>query len=589
MKRLYARPEFWVVLVAVATRLLYLLTTKSPSFTDPLIDADYYDFLGERLSRGEGFSDPVFWQPPLYPLILGGLYSVFGHHLLWPRLLQLVLGAILAALCCNLAERATGRRWVGLTAGLLVALHGPLIFYEGELLPTALATFLGTLALWLSLSEKPSMPRAALSGAAIGLGALSVAPSVLLVLPIGWRLFRSRRALGLCCLATCLLCILPATLSNRIRGGEWIPISSNGGVNFWIGNNADADNTIAIRPGAGWEQLVEEPTRYGKRTPGQHDSYFFQKAFRWCTSQPGACLKNFAWKARLLLTSREIPRNEDMAVIRADSPVLTVLAPQAAGAALPYALLFPLAAAGLVYAWRERNTLLGWVFAAAVALALSPIAFFVTGRYRTPLAPLLCILAAVGLAELVTHARRWPAMLAAVALLVVSAWPVQLAVDSIDFEAEMHYVVGGRRARLGNDEGAVESWDRALATRPDYLEAGFNKALALERLGRHRDAALAYEAVIEHNPGHLQAVVRRALAFLAAKELFMAQEAFTALANEAMTAPIGLLGLSRVALARGDLDAATSLLDQAEQKGAGRSQQATEIRRELEVARQSPP
>jgi hypothetical protein len=586
-EKLRARPELWVALAAVAVRLLYLATARSPAFADPLIDADYYDYLGQRLSQGEGFPDPVFWQPPLYGLLLGGLYSVFGHELLVPRLLQVLLGAVMAALCCDLAGRATGRRWVGVTAGLLVALHGPLIFYEGELLPTALATFLGLLALWLSLAERPSVARAALSGVAIGLGALAVAPTLLLALPIGGALWRTRRALGLCCLAACVVCVLPATLSNRLRGGEWIPISSNGGVNLWIGNNADADQTIALRPGAGWEHLVEEPARRGLRTPGQHDAYFVQKAAGWCVSQPRACLENLGWKARLLLVSRELPRNEDLAVIRADSPVLFVLAPRVGGAALPYAVLLPLAAAGAVLAWRERNRLLLRVLAAAGALAVTPILFFVTGRYRTPLAPLLCILAAAGLVALLARPGRWPAVGAAVAVLVLAVWPVRLAVDAVDFESEMHYVVGGRRARLGDDEGAVAAWGRALARRPDSLEAGFNRALALERLGRMREAADAYEAVLRHHPGELKARLRRGLALLAARELSGAEEVFTSLASQERTAAVGLLGLSQVALARGEVERAATLLDQAEQRG-GRSQTSAQVRRAIDTARQPP-
>lgn len=588
MKNAWRRPVPWVFVVALAVRLLYLATAKSPSFADPLIDADYYDYLGERLSQGQGFPDPVFWQPPLYPLVLAGLYSFLGHQLLWPRLLQSLLGALLAALCCDLAERATGRRLAGLVAGLLVALHGPLVFYEGELLPTSLATFLGMLALWLSVAERPSWPRAALSGAAIGLGALAVAPTFLLVLPIGGWLFRARKAWGLCCLAVCVACILPATLSNRLRGGEWIPISANGGVNLWIGNNADADRMIALRPGAGWERLVDEPTRRGLRTPGQHDAWFVQKAVHWCTSWPRACLGNLAWKARLLLASREIPRNEDLAVIREDSPVLTVLAPQAGGVALPYVLLLPLAAAGAVHAWRERNRLLRLVLAAAAALAVSPLVFFVTGRYRTPMAPMLCILAAAGLASLLARPRSWSAWLAAAALLAASVWPVRLAVDAVDFESEMYFVVGGRRARLGDDAGAVRAWEQALAKRPDYLEAGFNRGLALERLGRMHEAAAAYESVLRHHPDHLEARWRRGLALLSARELSSAWDVFQALSREPRTEPLGLLGLARVALARGELEAAAGWLERAEQRG-GRGQESAEVRRELDAARHASP
>lgn len=588
LRRLSSRTEVWVALAALAVRLLYLATAKSPSFADPLLDADYYDYLGERLSAGEGFPDPVFWQPPLYPLLLAGLYWALGHHLVWPRLLQALLGAITAALCCNLAERATGQRWVGVTAGLLITLHGPLIFYDGELLPTALATHLGILALWLSLAERPSLARAAGSGVAIGLGALAVAPTLLLALPLGGRLLRSRWTHGLFCIAACALCVLPATLMNHSRGGEWVLISANGGVNLWIGNNARADQTIAIRPGAGWEQLINEPANRGLSTTGQQDAYFARKARQWCASNPGACLRNLGWKARLLLVSREIPRNESLAVIRKDSPVLMALAPELGSAALPYVALLPFAAAGAVRALRERHRLLRPVLAAMGALALSSVVFFVTGRYRAPLAPMLCILAATGLPEVWTRPWRWPSIGAAAATLALAVWPVRLAVDSIDFESEMSFVIGGRRARLHDDEGAVAAWGRALAKRPDYLEAGYNRALALERLGRMREAAAAYEAVLRYHPSNVNARARRGFALLEAGDLSAAEEAFRALASEPGTAGVGLLGLARVALARGDLGATERWISNMEQRG-GLAEQVDTLRQQLEEARQTHP
>ena len=176
----------WVLVfaVALAVRLAYLLTARGPAFDAPLIDADYYDYLGARLARGEGFDAGPFWQPPLYPLVLGGLYWLGGHSLWWPRLLQVLLGALTAALACGVARRSSGRDTVGLGAGLLVALHGPLVFYDGELLATSLGTFLGTAALWLAVREAPRLGTALLCGVCIGLGALAVVPLLLLVLPL---------------------------------------------------------------------------------------------------------------------------------------------------------------------------------------------------------------------------------------------------------------------------------------------------------------------------------------------------------------------------------------------------------------------
>jgi tetratricopeptide (TPR) repeat protein len=268
--------------------------------------------------------------------------------------------------------------------------------------------------------------------------------------------------------------------------------------------------------------------------------------------------------------------------------VLAILVPEVRGVALPYVLLLPLAAAGIALAFRERNRLLIWVVAAAGALALSPVVFFVTGRYRTPLAPLLCILAAAGIVELLARPRRWLSAGIAAAVLIVSAWPARLAVDAIDFESEMYFAVGGRRARLGDDAGAVAAWERALSKKPDYLEAGFNRALALERMGRMGDAAAGYAAVLRYHPDYLEAQVRRAFALLGAGDLTGAEAAFRAMAGDPRTASVGLQGLAQVALARGDIGTAEALLAQAEQRG-GPTEETQELRRQIEQRRRSAP
>lgn len=515
-----ARVPVWALVLAVAlgVRLAYLLTAHGPAFDAPLIDADYYDYLGARLARGEGFDPGPFWQPPLYPLVLGGLYGLGGHSLWWPRLLQALLGAFTAALACGVARRLSGRDAVGWGAGLLVALHGPLVFYDGELLATSLGTFLGTAALWLAVREAPRPRTALLCGACIGLGALAVAPLLLLVVPLAWALGRGRPLRAVLCVTACAAVVLCATATNRVRSGEWVLISANGGINLWLGNNADVDGAMAIRPGAAWETLVNEPSRHGFHSPAEQDAWFRRKTVHWCRSQPLACGGNLLWKARLLLVGRELPRNEDLYTVRSQSPVLWALTARPGGVALPYALLWPLAAAGAVVLWRQwrakedvRAALT--VAGAALMLAAPSVLFFVSGRYRAPLAPALCVLAALGLHALASRAtsRVVPGGVA-LAVLAVSVWPVRLAVDAVDFEAELHYAVGGRHARLGDDAAAVEAWRHAVARKPDSLEAGYNLGLALERLGRTGEALQAYQALLRWYPR--EALLRERLALL---------------------------------------------------------------------------
>ncbi|WP_233261479.1 glycosyltransferase family 39 protein [Vitiosangium sp. GDMCC 1.1324] len=515
-----ARVPVWalVFIVALGVRLAYLLTAHGPAFDAPLIDADYYDALGERLARGEGFDAGPFWQPPLYPLVLGALYGLGGHSLWWPRLLQALLGALTAALAGGVARRVSGDSRVGVGAGLLVALHGPLVFYDGELLATSVGTFLGAAALWLALREAPGVGTALLCGACIGLGALAVAPLLLLVFPLAWALARGRPGRAVLCVAACAACVLCTALVNHSRSGEWVLISANGGINLWLGNNSDVDGAMAIRPGAAWETLMNEPSRHGFQTPATQDAYFTRKALDWCRSRPLDCVGNLLWKARLLLVARELPRNEDLYVVRSQSPVLWALTARLGGFALPYALLWPLAAAGAVVLWRRWRAkddarVALTVAGASLMLAAPSVLFFVTGRYRAPLTPVLCVLAALGLHALLSRgASRMVPVGVALAVLVLSVWPVRLAVDGVDFEAELHFAVGGRHARLGNDVAAVEAWRQAVLRRPDYLEAGYNLGLALERLGRTGEAVRTYEALLRWYPR--EALLRERLSLL---------------------------------------------------------------------------
>jgi tetratricopeptide (TPR) repeat protein len=198
--------------------------------------------------------------------------------------------------------------------------------------------------------------------------------------------------------------------------------------------------------------------------------------------------------------------------------VLWALTARPGGVALPYALLWPLAAAGAVVLWRQwrakedvRAALT--VAGAALMLAAPSVLFFVSGRYRAPLAPALCVLAALGLHALASRATsRAVPMGVALAMLGVSVWPVRLAVDAVDFEAELHYAVGGRHARLGDDAAAVEAWRHAVALEPDSLEAGYNLGLALERLGRTGEALQAYQSLLRWYPR--EALLRERLALL---------------------------------------------------------------------------
>ena len=63
--------------VAALVRFVYLYeNTSSPYFTVPVLDGVYLDNLGLKIAHGGGVEDKTFFRAPLYPLVLGAVYSI---------------------------------------------------------------------------------------------------------------------------------------------------------------------------------------------------------------------------------------------------------------------------------------------------------------------------------------------------------------------------------------------------------------------------------------------------------------------------------------------------------------------------------
>ena len=155
----------------------------------PAVDAKTYTHHAQRLAAGNwlGMGEGPFWQPPLYPYFLGAVKVLFSESFFYAvHFVQALLGALVCAMSWWIG-RALFNPAVGLLAGVGTALCGPLIFFDGELLPASLAAFVDLLALVVLLHvwRRPSRWGFLGAGAAFGVGALAV-PTVLV--------FCSRRA-----------------------------------------------------------------------------------------------------------------------------------------------------------------------------------------------------------------------------------------------------------------------------------------------------------------------------------------------------------------------------------------------------------
>ena len=80
--------------VALAVRGLHLWQIRSAAFLDLRMgDAEGYHAWAQEIAAGKWIGSEVFYQAPLYPYLLGGIYAIFGDDVLVVRAVQTVLGA----------------------------------------------------------------------------------------------------------------------------------------------------------------------------------------------------------------------------------------------------------------------------------------------------------------------------------------------------------------------------------------------------------------------------------------------------------------------------------------------------------------
>jgi hypothetical protein len=482
--------------VALVLRVLHVIALRrSPFFMRPVLDAETYYWAARALAAGQGWGESVYWQPPGYPLFLGEVLwlvqvlRLAGPELMLPRLVQAVLGATTAALTCAVGTRVFGAT-TGLVAGLMIAAYGPLIYFDGELLAPSLGICLQAATIYCAVRARAEPGRGAWLATGL-LAGLSAAVNALALVLLPVLATAARRRAGWI-LVGAAVAVAPVTLRNWVHGGQLILISSNGGINLYLGNNPRYDATVRIRPGRDWQALVRAPRLHGVVGPGRASRFFVERVAAYARRDPAGFAALQAHKLRLLVGGHEIPRNQEIYPARDWSPVLRILLWKVPGLAFPFGVLLPLAVVGLVEAARRTPMLAALV----VALGLAVAAFFVTARYRVPLVPLLALFAAEGARWVVAEARPLGRTLAAVGALVVyvvanagqGPMPTRLNPDAEHGLA--HWL-----EREGRREDALRLYERLARESPGSFDAWYGVAQLSTALGRRAEAQAALAAI----------------------------------------------------------------------------------------------
>jgi len=533
-------------------------------FPVPLVDGANYFRLARTVAAGHLLGgNEAFWQPPLYPYFLAALFRIVGERMLPIVTVQAAVGSLTCVLVARLGARLWGGR-AGTIAGLIAALYGPLVHFDAQPLIPVLHVFLvtaGLLAL-VGAAGDGSPRRFAIAGLWWGLAAIAT-PNVLLCAPLAaaWIAWRGRSGSArrlLFWLAGLALPVLLVGARNLLVAGEPVLVSSNGGINLYIGNNPDYDRTVRIRPGGEFERLAQEPENLGILGAAARSRWFSRRATAFWTEYPGPAARLFVRKARDLVAGREIPRNEDLSEYRSASTVLSVLVWRA-GVSFPFGVIAPLALAGACLALSRRDPPASardvaiLLALTALSYAVSVLIFFPADRYRLPLVPIAALFASRLLAG--PRALRRPRVALALAGgLVLFNLDAATPTESYPEETALNRAYALRA--LGRTDEAVAEYERAFALNPRRLDAPNSLAVLAAERGDWEEAVMRYRQALEIDPGFVD--LRRSLgeALLALGRKEEARREWMTAAGLAPAAGLVLADLALLDLEEGALQAA---------------------------------
>ncbi len=301
-------------------------------------------------------------------------------------------------------------------------------------------------------------------------------------------------------------------------GRDFIPISSQAGVNLYIGNNPQSDGVSAVVPGTratwwgGYRDTINiaEKAAGGKLKPSEVSAYWTRQALEYAANDPLGWLKLTGRKLLLLWYGHELPNNEELYAAGWYTPLLRPLIWRWGPFRFPFGLIGPMALVGMGLALWRRNRRLTVPILYVLTYSATVVAFFVCARFRIPVIPPLLLLAAYALTEGMRLARerawRPVAIMAAACLLL--AIPLNhdfFGMGSVSFE-KAHLDAGACYQRKNDFTAAEREYRAAIAAEPQRLEPRIALASLLAQSKRYTEAEGLFEAVLAQEPNRWEAL-----------------------------------------------------------------------------------
>lgn len=325
-----------------------------------------------------------------YPLfVIAPVFALFGEDIFVVRLLNALFGGLAIMLCYATAKEAGAGRVGRLLAAAMWALYLPASIYVVYLAKENLMIPLMLGVIWcaLHLVKESSYLVALWCGVLLGLLALTGNAALSLAVPVALALVftsttpRRRLSLSVLILVSAALVATPWMVRNMHLLGAPV-LNTNGGFNLYLGNNSAATGmfvSITDTPaGQTWEELLR------KKGEVQASETLKRAAIAWIKEHPSEFIGLAFKKAAYFWTppfheGKEQSSNAEAAI------------------RIMWAIQFIVLVAGLIASLlfsnlRHRNLAVLWL--AVASYTAVHMLFYVIFRYREPIMPFVCVLAA---------------------------------------------------------------------------------------------------------------------------------------------------------------------------------------------------
>ena len=366
------------------------------------IEADTWEYedIANNLLAGRGYTYAMGGttyvaavSSPLYVLLTAGVYLVTGHSQAVMLVLQALSGGATATLAAWLAAR-TFQPEAAWTAGALVAIDPGLAVYATKLHPLTLdaLAFLAVLCTCVALPARPGWRRLGVLGALLGIAALT-RTTVLGLLPV--LLLWANRVKGMPLISPSALALLvaaafvygPWPVRNSLMLGQIVPGSSESTEWLWRGTNPVATGSSWTADGLIIAEVAPPAfqAQIAAASETERIDLYRDAAFQFIREQPGDALRLYATKFKAFWWG-----SSSTGLLY--PPVWTTIYD------LWYVVVVALAGVGVWRGWQNRaaRPTITLIVVSLLLVSASQAIFYVEGRHRLAVEPLLLVLSGAG-------------------------------------------------------------------------------------------------------------------------------------------------------------------------------------------------